>query len=153
MDRNPCRALAALLLAAAVAMAGPAAAQQDHMMESGDYVVHFNALPSDRLTPEVARAARVTRSPNRALLTIAVQRRGSDGAPLPVTASIEAAATNLAGQWRQVPMRQVRDGEAIYYLGEHGISHLETMNYVLEVRPEGAVAPIAVRFQQQFFTR
>ena len=123
------------------------------MVESGDYVVHYNALPSVQLLPDVARAARVRRSPNRALLTVAVQRRAPDGSLQPVGATIEAAGTNLAGQRRSVPMRQVREGEAIYYLGEHGIDHLETIDYVLEVLPADATRPIDVRFQQQFFTR
>ena len=138
---------AAFLLALAIA---PVHAQ--HMVESGEFVVHYNALPTTQLPPEVARSYSITRSPNRALLNISVQRRAADGTPASATAQVQASATNLTGQRRELAVREVRDQGAIYYLSETRVSNLETLIFDVVVQPEGAAAPITLRFQQQFFT-
>lgn len=141
-------AAAALLLAA---LAAPDAAAQN-MVESGDYVVHYNALLSTQLSPEVARSYSITRSPNRALLNVSVQRAGPDGARPSLTAEVQASATNLTGQRRNLAVREVREGDSIYYLSETGVSHLETLVFDVVVLPEDASVPVTLRFQQQFFT-
>src|SRR5690606_25506574 len=123
-----------------------------NMVQSGDYIVHFNALPTTRIPPEAARANRITRSPNRALLNIAVQRNNAEGIAEPVRATVQASATNLTGQRRDLSLREVRDGGSIYYLAETGIRDTETLNFEVSVLPEGGSRPITVRFQQQFFT-
>jgi len=140
--------LAGLALLALASL--PAGAQ--NMIESGEFVVHYNALPTTQLPPEVARAYNITRSPNRALLNISVQRRAGDGTPEAITAEVQAAATNLTGQRRDLAVREVRDQGAIYYLSETRVTHLETLTFNVVVQPAGASAPITLQFQQQFFT-
>jgi hypothetical protein len=147
---------AALVATALLALAPPHATAQDamdspNMVESGDYVVHFNALPTTQIPPEAAQAYRITRSPNRGLLNIAVQRK-STGTNQAVTAEVQASATNLTGQRRDLSVREVRDGGAIYYLAETGVSNRETLIFEVTVLPSGATQPITLRFQQQFFT-
>lgn len=148
---------AALMATALLALAPLPATAQDAMdspntVESGDYVVHFNALPTTQVPPEAAKAYRITRSPNRGLLNIAVQRRGAAGATQAVTAEVQASATNLTGQRRDLSVREVRDGGAIYYLAETGVSNRETLTFEVTVLPAEASQPITLRFQQQFFT-
>ena len=133
--------LAALLLTFAAG-----AALAENSIERGDYVVHYNAVPSATIAPEVARQYAITRSANRALLNIAVLRQGRA-----VTATITGSATNLAGQRQDLALREVREGEAIYYLAEPGIANQETLAFELDVLPEGAPEPIVVRFRQEFF--
>lgn len=132
--------LAAILLL----LAG--AAQAENSIERGDYVVHYNALPSTSISPEVARQYAITRSANRALLNIAVLRRGK-----PVTAKLTGSATNLAGQRQELAVREVREGEAIYYLAEPGVANQDTLAFQIDVLPEGAQQPIPVVFRQEFF--
>lgn len=146
---------ASIRTACGVALAAVAAllpVQAQNMVESGEYVVHYNALPTTQLSPEVARSYSITRSPNRALLNVSVQRKLAGDTNPAVTASVQAAATNLTGQRRNLAVREVREGDAIYYLSETGISHRETLVFDVVVLPEGASAPITLRFQQQFFT-
>lgn len=130
----------ALLPAAAQSVAGP-----------GGITVHYAALPTLELRPEVARAYSVTRSGARGLLNIAVREAQADGQSRALSATIEGAATNLAGQRQTLNLREVREGEAIYYLAEPRIAAGETLDFSLSVLPEGATAPIAVRFRQEFF--
>jgi hypothetical protein len=119
-------------------------------VRSGEWVVHYNAVPTTSLTPEVARQYGITRSANRALVNVSV-RRGEPGADQAVPARVMVAATNLNGQRSSLRVREVREGEAIYYLAEARVQGQETLAFELEVSTEGAAAPIRASFRQEFF--
>jgi len=70
-----------------------------------------------------------------------------------VTAQIEATSRNLQGQIREIAMREVREGQAIYYLGEFPVEHGETLRFDLKVRPQGSASSYAVELSQDFYTR
>ena len=118
-------------------------------VRSGEFVVHYNAVPTTSLTADVARQYGITRSANRALVNVSV-RRGEPGADQAVPATVTVAATNLNGQRSELRVREVREGEAIYYLAEARVQGQETLNFEVEVRTEGA-APVKASFRQEFF--
>ena len=138
-----------LAAAACVFLSCPAAAQT--AIERGDFTVHYSAIPSTTLAPEVARQYAITRSAGRALLNLAVLKRAADGEPRAVTARISGAATNPNGQRQTLALREVREGDAIYYLAEPRIAARDTLDFELAVVPEGASSAIEVRFRQEFF--
>jgi hypothetical protein len=113
-------------------------------------VVHYNAVPTTSLTADVARQYGITRSANRALVNVSV-RRGAPGADQAVPATVRVAATNLNGQRSDLRVREVREGEAIYYLAEARFQGQETLNFEVEVSAEGATAPVRASFRQEFF--
>jgi hypothetical protein len=115
----------------------------------GPYTIHYSALPSTLISPEVARNSGLTRSASRGLLNIAVIKK-DEAREHAVTAVIEASATNAAGQRQSLRMREVREGEAIYYLGEPRISEGERLDFEVRVTPEGAGEPVLLRFAQTF---
>jgi hypothetical protein len=115
----------------------------------GPYTIHYSALPSTLITPEVARNSGLTRSASRGLLNIAIIKKEGER-EFAVTATIDAAATNPAGQRQSLRMREVREGDAIYYLGEPRISDGERLDFELRISPEGAGEPILLRFAQSF---
>ncbi|MDX1516440.1 MAG: DUF4426 domain-containing protein [Woeseiaceae bacterium] len=122
------------------------------MVDIGDYVVHFNAQATDQLPPEVASAYSISRSKNRAMLTVSIIRE-SDG--LSVTGNVSVDTVNLTGQMKNVTMRQIDepgDPPAIYYIGTTQIANRETLNFDISVTPDGASRPSQVRFQRQFYT-
>lgn len=135
-------ALAALLLV----LSAPLRAGS---MTTGDITVHFNALPTTSLAPEAARRSGVTRSANRALVNVAV-RQGEPGADRALPATVRLVAVNQNGQRSPLSAREVREGDAIYYLAEARISGHETLTFELEVVPRGAAAMRTV-FRQAFF--
>ena len=117
----------------------------------GDYVVHFNALSTDQLPPEVALAYDIVRSKNRAMLNVSVIRKSDN---TPVTAAVAVKATNLTGQLKNVTMRQIEEpGEnaAIYYVGESAVANLETLIFDIGVTPKGEDELFEVRFTRQFY--
>lgn len=137
-----------LLLAAFTAV--PAFAQQAR--EFGRYTVHYNALSTSLLTPQVAQAYGIRRSSSRGLLNIAVLADGR-----PVRARVKADVRNLTGQRKNIELREIveagDDGfDGIYSIGEFRAAHMETFIFDIAVQPEGSdAAPFRFEFRQQFF--
>jgi hypothetical protein len=113
--------------------------------EQGDYEVHFNALRTDTLTQEVARAYGIQRSANRVMLNVTVLRQRK-----PVEAEVQAEVYNLNGQLKNMDVRRISEGEAIYYIGEVSISGSEILVFDITVTPAGETTPIEVKFKREF---
>ena len=133
------------LLAALTSL--PAVAQQ--AMEFDDYTIHYNALSSSLITPEVAKAYGIRRSDSRALINISILNKSGDASKAHVTAT----GRNLTGQTRNVDMREISEGDgAIYYIGELSVRNMETFDFTVLVTPDGNEKPYTVKFRQQFYT-
>ena len=129
----------------------PAAAQQARQFD--DYTVHYTALNSSLIAPEVAKVYGIQRSGSRALLNVSVLKNTGGELPVAVHADVPATGRNLTGQIRSIDMREiVEGGEAIYYIGEMTVRNMETFDFTIEVTPEGMSTPFEVKFRQQFFT-
>jgi len=118
----------------------------------GEYTVHFSAFTTDILTPEVAKSYRISRSKNRSLLNISVLKKVMGTAGSPVSANVEATATNLSSQLRQLDVRELKEHGAIYYIAETAVNNKETLKFTLTIKPEGETETYSFSFQQQFFT-
>jgi len=117
-------------------------------------VVHFNALATDQLTAEVARNSNIVRSPNRAMLNVSVIRKQAGTIGEPVPAAVSAAANNLTGQVKQITIREIREGNAIYYIGELTVANEEIITFNVDVTAAGEPSPFpTITFQKQFFTK
>jgi len=119
----------------------------------GDYLVHYNALNSSLITPEVAKAYGIRRSDSRALINITVLKSVNDLPVNAVKAKVTASGRNLTGQTRNVDMREINDGDgAIYYIGELSVRNMETFSFTVVILPEGQNRPFNLKFKQQFYT-
>lgn len=125
----------------------------ENSQDFGDYVVHFNALTTDMLSPKVATEYNIKRSGNHAMLNVVVLRKVLGAVAQPVTAQITGNARTLTGQQRALELREIREPNAIYYIADFGVSNEEALTFHLDVKPEGAPESYSVQFRQQFFTR
>jgi hypothetical protein len=139
------RLLAALCLSAVTAVAHAEISQKFGPLE-----IHYNALTTDELLPEVARAYKIERSKTRGLVTMSVLKQNAVGAPTPVPARITVYVTNLSQQLASIPMREIREGTAIYYLGEFRVAPPDTLKFTATVEVAGEPSHEMV-FNQQFF--
>src|SRR5262249_36980395 len=97
-----------------VATAQPA---DETFKDFGNYEVHFNAVRTDTLTPEVARSYGIQRSANRVMLNVTVLHKEAEHAPRkPVDADVKVDVYNLNGQLKNLELRRVSEGDAIYYI-------------------------------------
>lgn len=121
----------------------------------GNYRVHYNALNTNVLPPDVASAYGIQRSGSRAMLNIAVLRKAdsADSMDTPAHAKVSARAINLTGQGREIELQEIEDDNAVYYIGTFRIHDEETLTFTISVQPEGSKQPPReFSFQQQFFT-
>lgn len=130
----------------------PAGVMAENVVNFGDYAVHYNALRTDTLTPEIAQAYQLTRRNNRAMVNITVQKKGAGGKTIPHKAKVEGFASNLNAQVKSLEFREIQDGDAIYYIAETQVSNEETLRFEIKVTPEGNATSTLVKFSQQFFT-
>jgi len=145
-----CKLLKTLTLLTVMA-SSPSVAQQ--AQEFGDYVVHYNALSSSLITPEVAKAYGIRRSDSRALINISVLKPAGEQTATAVKAAVTTTGRNLTGQTRKIEMREIDDGDgAIYYIGELSVRNMETFDFTVVVIPEGQSKPLNIKFRQQFYT-
>ena len=143
--------LVCLLLLGALSYSNYVAAQQSQ--DFGEYVVHYNALNTNLIPPQVAQGYGIKRSSSRALLNITVLKKVMDTPGTPVGAAVTANGTNLTGQRRDIAIREIKDPEgAIYYIGEFPVHNLETYRFNIQVTIEGEDEPLVVKFKQQFYT-
>ena len=115
----------------------------------GAHIVHFSAQTTDQLPPEVARAYTIVRSKNRAMLNVSVIRE-ADQKSVPATVTVNTV--NLTGQVKNITMRKVDEGEAIYYIGEVPVANRETLIFDISVTPEGVKTASELRFKREFYT-
>lgn len=118
-------------------------------VDVGDHSIHFSAQSTDQLPPDIAQAYNIVRSKNRAMLNVSVIENGSG---TPVHATVTVKTVNLAGQLKNVVIREVREQEAIYYIGETPVANREMLNFDISVTPAGTEDTVSVRFQRQFYT-
>lgn len=138
----------AVALAALLAWAGPAAARQAR--DFGDYVVHYNAVPTDVIPPSVAREYGIRRSDDRGLLNIAVEKKVAGGTSQSVPARIQVHAVNLAEQIKAVELRAAGSGGYTYYIGTFPVADREVIDFTVEIRPEGSDRELVLEFRSRF---
>lgn len=154
-----CLATAFWLAACEPTATAPAsAAAQDDVLPAtegskdfGDYVVYFNALNTDQLTPAVANQYGIVRSKSRALLNVSIHRKLEGGQTEAVTGAVSASAINLNGQLKTLTLREIREEKAIYYIGELAITNSEVLIYTIDATPGNEPSRFTVRFKKQFF--
>ena len=151
----------ALILATALALGGcgdapqskapPAQELSETFREFGNYEVHFNALRTDTLTPDIARSYGIQRSKNRVMLNVTLLHKEADQSPRkPMNAAVQVDAYNLNGQLKNLEMRRIAEGEAIYYIGETSISGSEILVFDIKVTPEGETGALEVKLKREF---
>ncbi|MCP4002005.1 MAG: DUF4426 domain-containing protein [Gammaproteobacteria bacterium] len=127
---------------------------RDGYGEFGEYMVRINAMTTTSLTPEVAKSYGIVRSANSGLVNLVILKKSSDTAmDIPITGDVEVSATNLTGQMKSVKLREIVEGESVYYLAQVSIDDRETVHFDFDIRPADSNKNLPVRFSYQFYTR
>lgn len=125
-------------------------AQAEQAEKFGNVEVHYNAMLSTDLLPDVAKAYKIDRSPTRGIVTISVLRKNAMGVTQPIPATLTAYMVNLSNQLGNIDMREIREGNAIYYLGEFRVSPPNTLKFTVTVEVAGDPRR-EVHFSQKFY--
>jgi hypothetical protein len=130
----------------------PLPVQAEQTRDFGDYVVHYNALVTDLLAPEVARNYGIQRSSHRGLVNITVRKKPSAvAAGEPVPARVKVTTTHGGKQLHELEVREIREQGAIYYIAEFDIDRNLTLNFDLSVTPADQNNTYIFSFSRQFY--
>jgi Domain of unknown function (DUF4426) len=140
------------LVAACALCAAPLWALAENATHVDGYSIHHNAFTTDTLAPEVAKTYHIQRSKHRGLLNVTVIKDAPSSPGASVEAKVKVDATNLSGQVRNIDMREVKDGSAVYYIGDFHVSNEETLTFRMQVTPAGAGRTYQAQLTQEFFT-
>lgn len=125
----------------------PAHAAQFKTIKNSE--IHYSAFNSVILTPEVATQYKLKRNGYSAILNISVLDTSKLGKPA-VDATITGSSKNLIGQTRQLNFRQVKEGDAIYYLAEFPITNEENLTFNIDI-DAGNTGSGPISFNQKFY--
>ena len=112
----------------------------------GIWDVHYIALNTTFLSPEVAKQYAIVRSKFNALINISVLDRKDKSAQSVV---LTGEAKNLIGVIKKLTFKQVKEGKAIYYLATLPFSDLE--QYRISINISNGVEQETLKFQHKFY--
>jgi len=112
----------------------------------GNWDVHYIALNTTFLSPEVAKQYGIVRSRFNALINISVLDRKDKSAQSVI---LTGEAKNLIGVIKKLTFKQVKEGKAIYYLAVLPFSDLE--QYRISININDGLEQKTFKFQHKFY--
>ncbi len=140
----------ALSLLIALLLAPLALAQQSKRFEP--FEVHYSVVSTTFLSPQVAGSYGIVRGRDRAILNLAVREHLADGTTRARSAKLQGRTWDLF-QNQFLEFQEIREGEAIYYIGEFEFSEGELRFFNVDILPEGAERSSKLNFKQKVYDR
>jgi Domain of unknown function (DUF4426) len=133
-------------------MPTPAQPSEESFIQNGDYQLHYSAVITASIAPEIAQSYGIERSKHRALLNISVLHKDAQKARFePVSADLSVETNNLIGQPKSIAMRAVNVGDTVSYIGELSISNRETLIFNIKATPSQSTQSLTAKFKHEFF--
>lgn len=123
-------------------------ANAENMKKMDNINVHYIALGSTFLTPEIAKAYGIERSRYKGLVNISVLDNTQAGHPAK-TVIIKGKARNDVGQIKSLAFTEVKEGDAVYYLAQVSYSNEETIYFDINITDKGQQHHL--KFSQKFY--
>ena len=117
----------------------------------GDYEVHYSAFNSTFISPEVAAQYHLKRDTSHGVVNIAVRNVKNSETGTAVTGEITGQHKNLMTQVKSLKFKEVKEGDAIYYLADFKFSDEELLKFSVDVKPSGSQRTETVQFEQTFY--
>ncbi len=121
----------------------------ENAQEYDEYIVYYNAFPTDSLPPEMTKQYGLKRSKNYALVNVSVMKKGA-GIPTGVKSEVTGELKNLMGQVRKLHFKEIKEGKAVYYIAQVGVQSHETVNFTIKIKPEHGQEKHTVKFSKRF---
>ena len=99
----------------------------------------------------LVRHFEITRSGKLSLLVLNAQRETAPGKTTSLPATATGTVTSLIGHVQPLELRPAREGDVHYVLAQFEAVDQEILQFDLQIMPDGASKPIALKFQQQFY--
>lgn len=115
----------------------------------GPFELHYSVVNTTFLDPTVAATYGITRGEKRAILNLAVREKLTDGTKARAM-ELEGRTSDLMQQ-QALEFREIREGDAIYYIAEFSFINEEWRFFEIEFKPEGATQSYTYKFKHQLY--
>ena len=130
-----------------LAFVGNVSAEQKQKVVN--YDIHYVALSSTFLTPSIAKSYGIKRSSYIGIVNISVLDTSQEGNP-PVPVEISGIANNLLDARINLKFREIREGEAIYYVAEVPFRDDQEINFKVAIKYNNKLNT-QLKFKQKFY--
>ena len=125
----------------------PAMAESERQ---GQFELLYSVVNSTFVEPETAAIYQMVRAKDRAFLNLAVREHLEDGSDRAVSARFRGRSWDLF-QNQFLEFREIREGDAIYYIAEFTFRDGETRFFDLDWAAEGMKFSSNLRFNQKVY--
>lgn len=105
----------------------------EQKIEFDGYEMHYIVLNTTVLSPAVASTYDIVRSGRRAFINLAILKQTDNGYGTPVAADISALQRTLVGQQLDIELTEIREADAIYYIGTFQILDREMLWFDIDL--------------------
>lgn len=113
----------------------------------GNLEVHYIALPTTFLQPNIAEIYDIERSSHTGLINITVLDKHQDLKAQ--KAKLTGTGKNLIGQSIELKFKEVVEGQSIYYLATYKFTNEEIVNFEIQIKTEKKTNKL--KFQHKFY--
>ena len=138
----------AALLSSLLLVSAAALAQEKAFKEFNDYHIHYSAFNSSFVSPEIASVYDISRGEDKGLVNIALVPEGADAGK---TALVRGTVTDLLQRQQTLEFKEIRDGEAVYYLAPFQFENEDPLTFKVSVRPADSTEVYDFSFQRTFY--
>ena len=117
----------------------------------GDYTIYYQAVNSTFINADIARQYGIVRSDRRAFLNVSVMKNSPGGTAMAVPALVSGGKRNLLGQVGDIDFREIREQNAIYYIGEFDFSNAEIVRFTINVQPNESGESLEIRWETRMY--
>ncbi|GGP58046.1 outer membrane protein [Shewanella algicola] len=136
-----------VLLMSLLSVIGVAHAEQKQQV--GNFDIHYMALNSTFITPQVAKTYGIERSGYNGLVNITVLNTQLPDNPA-VEVEISGIANNLIDARMNLDFKEIREGNAIYYIAEVPFRDDQEVNFTVAIKYTNQLNT-TIKFKQKFY--
>ncbi len=112
----------------------------------GEFEAHYVVFPSTFLSADIAATYGIVRARDLSIVNLSVIDRVGKGTPVELAGRVK----NLLGQLSPLKFREIREGEALYYLAEVRHTDQEVLRFSIGITPPGE-RTFDLEFQQELY--
>ncbi|MGX9460180.1 DUF4426 domain-containing protein [Shewanella sp. A14] len=144
-----CRSFLSILLLCLVTVCNIGQVHAEQKQQVGNFDIHYMALSSTFITPEIAKIYGIERSRYNGFVNITVLNTNQDGYPA-VPVEISGIANNLLDARVTLDFKEIREGKSIYYIAEVPYRDDQEVNFTIAIK-YGNQLNTSLKFKQKFY--